>query len=73
MTLAVYSKDRRIGRLTLAAGKLTGSSPGLQDMADAAVRKAGGDAAEAYKALTGFTNGYVTVIPAPPIAGPKPD
>ena len=65
MTLAVYSKARRIGRITLSGGKLTGTSRGLQDMADAAVRTAGGDAAKAYAALNGYCNGYLTVIVSP--------
>ena len=65
MTLAAYSMSRRLGRITLAGGRLTGTSPGLQDVADAAVRQAGGDAAAAYAALDGYCNGYLTIITAP--------
>jgi hypothetical protein len=65
VTLAVYSRVRRVGRITLAGGKLTGSAPGVQNIADTAVRKAGGDPQAAYAALDGFTNGYITVITDP--------
>ena len=65
MTLAAYSRARRLGSIRLAAGKLTGSSSGLQDVADAAVRRAGGDPAKAYAALDGYCNGYLTIITAP--------
>lgn len=65
MTLVAYSRHRRLGTIRLAAGKLTSRSPGLQDVADAAVRRAGGDAAKAYAALDGYCNGYITIITLP--------
>jgi hypothetical protein len=65
MSLTVYSATRALGRITLAGGKLAGSTPGTQDLADAALRRAGGDAARAYQALDGYTNGYLTVIVTP--------
>jgi hypothetical protein len=74
MTLAVYTEARTLGQITLSGGQLTGSSPGLQEVADVAVRRAGGDPAKAYAQLEGFTNGYITIITDPPghDAEPRP-
>ena len=65
MTLTVFSRTRPLGTITLAGGKLTGSNAGVQDIADAAVRRNGGDAAKAYADLDGYANGYVSVIVSP--------
>lgn len=72
MTLAVYSEVRQLGSITLDGGKLTGTGPALQNVADVAVKQAGGDPAKAYAQLDGFTNGYITIItdPAEQDAGP---
>ena len=65
MTLTVYSATRSLGQITLDGGRLAGSTPGLQEIADVALRKAGGDPAKAYAQLDGWTNGYLTIITAP--------
>lgn len=65
-TLAVWSQNRRLGQITLDGKRLTGSTPALQNIADVAAMRAGGDVAKAYAALDGWTNGYLTIITAPP-------
>ena len=64
MTLAVFSSKRRIGEIALNGSVLTASSAGLQDVADTALARHGGNAQAAYESLRGFTNGYVTIVPA---------
>lgn len=61
MTLtATDAQGRVLGTIGAAGGKLAASNPGVQDIADAAVRRTGSVAAAA-RALAGFTNGYVTI------------
>jgi hypothetical protein len=68
-TLAVYSATRLLGEITLDGKRLTGSTPALQNVADVVAQRAGGDVAKAYAALTGWTNGYLTITTAPAAAG----
>lgn len=63
-TLAVYTASRDLGRITLDGTRLTGSTSGLQNVADVAAMRAGGDVTQAYADLEGWTNGYLTIIPA---------
>lgn len=61
MTLtATDSAGRVLGIIGTARGKLAGSNPGVQAIADAAVRRTGSQAAAA-RSLAGFSNGYVTL------------
>ncbi len=62
-TLRVLSARGQLGTITLDGGRLTGSTRSIQTMADSAVRKAGGDAAEAFRNLDGWSNGYVWARP----------
>jgi hypothetical protein len=62
-TLRVFDAQGQLGTITLDGGRLTGSTRSIQVMADSAVRKAGGDAAEAFRTLDGWSNGYVWAKP----------
>lgn len=62
MRLIVSTEDGPIGTITYEDGQLTGSSPGLQDIADSKVRQAGSPEA-AYQMLRGFSNGYISYDP----------
>lgn len=60
-TLNVSGRDGgHIGMITLAGGRLIGSTPSLQRVADAEVRRLG-SAASAYAYLDGFANAYIAV------------
>jgi hypothetical protein len=63
--LTVYSTTRTLGQITLDGGQLTGTTPGLQEIAASALRDHGGDAGAAYAGLNGFTNGYITIVGPP--------
>ena len=60
--LRVSNKRGQIGTITLADGKLTGSTKGVQGIADAALRRTG-SAADAMRWLNGWSNGYVWAEP----------
>jgi len=65
MSLTVYGTKRIIGQIEQDGEQLRGSTPGVQSMADAWVRRMG-SAAAAYAQLRGYTNGYLTIIETPP-------
>jgi hypothetical protein len=59
MRLIVSTERGRVGTITYENGQLSGSSPGLQEVADSKVRQAGSPEA-AFEALRGYSNGYVS-------------
>lgn len=59
--ITVSTESGVLGTIRLGDGRLEASSPGLQDIADAAVRQTG-SAAAAYQKLAGKSNGYVHYI-----------
>lgn len=61
MPLIVHGEDRVLGRIRIEGGTLHGTNKGVQGLADAAVRRNGGDVQAAYADLRGQTNGYITV------------
>jgi hypothetical protein len=62
-TLRVFDAKGQLGFITLDNGTLTGSTSGMQQIADSALRKAGGNAEEAFRGLDGWSNGYVWAKP----------
>lgn len=58
--LIVSSSDGEIGRIELVDGRLVADPPQLAALADRFLLR-GGTEAEAYAALDGWSNGYVTV------------
>jgi hypothetical protein len=62
-TLRVFDAQGMLGFIKLEDGQLTGTTKGMQQMADSALRKAGGDPEEAFRGLNGWSNGYVWVRP----------
>lgn len=69
MTLVISTEaGKQVGRVSLAAGALTASNKGAGRLAAYALRKAGGDAALAYRALSTFSNGYLDVSEEPDTA-----
>jgi hypothetical protein len=62
MRLIVSTDDGVIGTISYENGRLTGSNPGLQDIADS---KAGlaGSAEAAFQMLSGTSNGYISYDP----------
>lgn len=66
MTLVISAEAGKVvGRVSLAGGTLTASNAGTRRLAGHALRKAGGDAALAYRALSTFSNGYLDVSEEP--------
>lgn len=63
VVLRVFDQQGQTGTIILANGQLTGSSKGIQGIADAALRKTGGNPAEAMRWLDGWSNGYVWAQP----------
>jgi hypothetical protein len=61
VSLVVYGENRVLGRITRLGGALQGSNQGVQQMADSALRRAGGDAEAAYARLRNYGNGYLQV------------
>jgi hypothetical protein len=59
MRLIVYTERGPIGTITYENGRLTGSNPGLQEIADSTVRQAGSPEA-AFEMLNGYSNGYIS-------------
>lgn len=57
--LRVSGRRGQIGTITLENGQLTGSTPGIQGIADTGLKRAGGDPAAAMRWLDGWSNGYV--------------
>jgi hypothetical protein len=51
-----------IGTITYENGQLTGSTPGLQEIADSKVRRTGSPEA-AFEELSGYSNGYISYNP----------
>lgn len=62
-TLRIFDAQGQLGTMTLENGKLTGSNRGMQEMANSAVRSAGGDPEKAFSALNGWSNGYIWAKP----------
>lgn len=70
MTLVVSNESgQAVGRVSLQDGTLAGNSEGTRRLADYALRKAHGDTALAYRALSTFSNGYLDVSEEPGAAG----
>jgi hypothetical protein len=70
MRLIVYTERGPVGTITCENGQLTGSNPGLQEIADSKLRQAGSPEA-AFQMLRGYTNGYISYVPEedPPDGG----
>jgi hypothetical protein len=73
MTLAIYarsatSRTRLVGLIELSGDTLIGSNFGAQEIARSYLKRAGGDARVAYRMMNGYNNGYVFIVPAPPLA-----
>ena len=62
MRLIVYTERGPIGSIAYENGQLTGSNPGLQEIADSKLRQAGSPEA-AFQMLRGYTNGYISYVP----------
>ncbi len=62
-TLRVFDAQGMLGTITLDGGQLTGSTRSIQQMADGALRNAGGDAEQAFRDLNGRNNGYLWINP----------
>lgn len=62
MRLIVSTERGPIGTITCENGQLTGSNPGLQQIADSKLRQAGSPEA-AFEMLRGYTNGYISYDP----------
>jgi len=62
MRLIVYTERGPIGTITYENGELTGSNPGLQEIADGERQLAGSPEA-AFRRLSGHTNGYISYVP----------
>jgi hypothetical protein len=62
MRLVAYTEDGPIGTITYENGQLIGSSPGLQQVADSKVHRAG-SAEAAFELLRDSSNGYVSYHP----------
>jgi hypothetical protein len=62
MRLIVSTLRGPIGTITYDNGQLTGSTPGLQEIADSKVRRTG-SAQAAFDELTGYSNGYISYNP----------
>jgi hypothetical protein len=60
--LIVYTENGPIGTVTYENGLLTGSDPGLQEIADSELLQAGSPEA-AFQKLRGYTNGYISYVP----------
>jgi hypothetical protein len=68
--LGVTLRDAKgpLGTIRLQDGKLTGSDPIAQKIADSYLARAGGDAGKALSALASMNNGYLwaTTTPSDP-------
>jgi hypothetical protein len=62
MRLIAYTEDGPIGTIAYEGGQLIGSSPVLQQVADAKVNVAGSPEA-AFEMLRGYSNGYISYDP----------
>jgi len=63
MRLIVSTLSGVVGSITYEDGRLIGSNPGLQEIADLKVLNAGGSAEAAFQRLSGYSNGYVAYEP----------
>lgn len=69
MTLTVKTYDgKALGTIALQGDTLAGSTPAVQEIADARVRREG-SAAAAYRSLNGWQNGYLYAAPSSEDAG----
>ncbi len=73
MTLAIYAwhppgPAKLVGLIKLSGDTLIGNNWGAQEIANSYLRRAGGDAEAAYRMMNGYNNGYVFIVPAPPMA-----
>jgi hypothetical protein len=73
MTLAIYARSpfrpaKLLGLIELSNGVLTGSNFGARDIIRSYLKRAGGDAEAAYRMMNGYNNGYLCIVPAPPLA-----
>jgi len=68
MRLIVYTERGPIGTITYENGQLTGSNPGLQEIADSKLRQADSPEA-AFQMLRGYTNGYISYVPEEDVPG----
>ena len=61
MLTAKTHDGKPIGTIVFAKDRLTSDNPGIESMIDSAMRRNNDNALKAYRELSQFSNGYLTI------------
>jgi hypothetical protein len=64
MLIAKTHMGKEVGTIVFTGKRLTSDNPGIESMIDSAMRRNNGNALEAYRELSRFSNGYLAITEA---------